>query len=160
MVLNKVTPYSSVNLGAIFALLSLVGDQNVHRDLRQAGKLLYLWMSPEAYSINCIWGYFNFLLRIRGLCSKLLTEVVTYQWKHNNSTGVISIKNKITELYAGNEFFGSKERLIPLTDLTLDEKNRVKTGLLEVLLNENDNSIKGLLAECIKSVAEIDYPER
>jgi hypothetical protein len=42
MVLNKVTPYSSVNLGAIFALLSLVGDQNVHRDLRQAGKLLYL----------------------------------------------------------------------------------------------------------------------
>lgn len=152
---------SPVNLGAIFALLSLVGDQNIHRDLRQAGKLLYLWMSLKASSINCIWGYFNLLLKIKeGLCSKLLTEVVTYQWKHIISTGVISIKNKITELYAGNELFGSKERLIPLTDLTLDEKNRVKTGLLEVLLNENDNSIKGLLAECIKSVAEIDYPER
>lgn len=56
--------------------------------------------------------------------------------------------------------FGSKDRVIPLIDLTLDEKNKVKAGLLAVLLDENDTSIKGLLAECIKSVAEIDYPER
>jgi hypothetical protein len=75
-------------------------------------------------------------------------------------TGVISMKNKITELYAGNTEFYSKDRKIPLIDLTLDEKNRVKIGLLTVLLSENDNSIKGLLAECIKAVAEIDYPER
>lgn len=70
------------------------------------------------------------------------------------------MKNKITELYAGNTEFYSKDRKIPLIDLTLDEKNRVKIGLLTVLLSENDNSIKGLLAECIKAVAEIDYPER
>jgi hypothetical protein len=70
------------------------------------------------------------------------------------------MKNKITELYAGNTEFYSKDRKIPLIDLTLDEKNRVKVGLLTVLLSENDNSIKGLLAECIKAVAEIDYPER
>lgn len=70
------------------------------------------------------------------------------------------MKNKITELYAGNAEFFSKDRKIPLLDLTLDEKNRVKVGLLTVLLNENDNSIKGLLAECIKAVAEIDFPER
>lgn len=70
------------------------------------------------------------------------------------------MKNKITELYAGNAEFYSKDRKIPLIDLTVDEKNRVKIGLLTVLLSENDNSIKGLLAECIKAVAEIDYPER
>ena len=80
--------------------------------------------------------------------------------EYQTLSGVISIKNKITELYAGNEAFYSAERKIPLVDLTEVEKANVKTGLLTVLLNENDNSIKGLLAECIKAVAEIDFPER
>ena len=75
-------------------------------------------------------------------------------------SGVISVKNKITELYAGNEEFYNKDRIIPLIDLTIDEKIRVKSMLVTVLLGENDNSIKGLLAECIKAVAEIDFPER
>ena len=70
------------------------------------------------------------------------------------------MKNKITELYAGNAEFYNENRKIPLIDLTSEEKTKVKSGLVIVLLNENDNSIKGLLAECIKSVAEIDFPER
>ena len=75
-------------------------------------------------------------------------------------SGVISIKNKITELYAGNAEFYNENRKIPLIDLTVDEKTKVKSALVSVLLGENDNSIKGLLAECIKAVAEIDFPDR
>jgi hypothetical protein len=96
--------------GAIFALLSLIGNQDIHRDLRQAG--------------------------------------------------VINLKNKITELYAGNKEFYSENRKIPLLDLSEDDKTKIKSGLVNILLVENDNSIKGLIADCIKSVADIDFPER
>ena len=54
MVLNYDTTCSSINSGAIFALLSLVGDQNIHRDLRQAGIVLSIQTSVKASSINCI----------------------------------------------------------------------------------------------------------
>lgn len=71
------------------------------------------------------------------------------------------MKNKILELYMGdtNPEENSK-RKIPLLNLLDSEKSRIKVILVEILLCEHDNSIKGLIAESIKNIAEVDYPER
>ena len=98
------------------------------------------------------------------MCASKHRKIAKLSPEHTHSNyyfpGVISIKNKITELYAGNAEFHNENRKIPLIDLTVDEKTKVKSALVTVLLGENDNSIKGLLAECIKAVAEIDFPDR
>ena len=91
---------------ALFAILSFVGNQSIHRDLRQAA--------------------------------------------------AIQLKNRITELW--------REAIDDPTDptqkihLSLADKENARVAFLTVLLVETDNSIRGLLAEAVKSIADIDYP--
>ena len=63
----------------------------------------------------------------------------------------IVIKNNI------KDFYRQDERAVAIT---LDEKERAKLALVDVMLVEVDNSIRGILAESIRNVAEFEYPER
>eukprot|EP01041_Mallomonas_annulata_P011336 gene11336-23725_t len=63
----------------------------------------------------------------------------------------IAMKNNSKDIYR------TDERMIPVSD---HEKERAKSMLLEVLLAETDNSVRGLLAETTKNISEFEYPER
>ena len=89
--------------GALFVLLSFVGNQTMHRDLRQAA-------------------------------------------------GII-IKNKICQLW--REVAGDVNDPEQRVFLQPADKHQARGILLDVLLVETDNSIRGLMAEAIKSVAEV-----
>ena len=92
--------------GALFVLLSFVGNQTMHRDLRQAA-------------------------------------------------GII-IKNKICQLW--REVAGDVNDPEQRVFLQPADKHQARGILLDVLLVETDNSIRGLMAEAIKSVAEVTDP--
>eukprot|EP01036_Dinobryon_divergens_P048762 gene48762-65390_t len=62
----------------------------------------------------------------------------------------IAMKNNSKDIYR------TDERMIPVSD---HEKERAKSMLLEVLLAETDNSVRGLLAETTKNISEFEYPE-
>ena len=95
-----------ISEGAVFALLSFLGNKTIHRDLRQAAAII--------------------------------------------------IKNKIFELWRTVPGDEEHEKVL----LTPTDKDQAKSMLIETLLAETDNSIRGLIAEAVKSIAEVDYPER
>ena len=66
------------------------------------------------------------------------------------ATGIV-IKNKMRD-------FWSDDNTKYVT--TPEEREVVKVLLVEVLLVEVDNSIRGILAEAIRIVSETDFPER
>ena len=41
-----------------------------------------------------------------------------------------------------------------------EEKENLKSNLVEILLIENVSSIRGILAECIRIVSEFEFPEK
>ena len=74
--------------------------------------------------------------------------------KDLRQSACIMLKNKLREIWREKE----------PTDLSyitsLEEKQVVREQLLSVLMVETDNSIRGLLAESIRAIAEFDYPKR
>lgn len=64
-------------------------------------------------------------------------------------SGAIVIKNKSREFWRMDEAHASTE-----------EKEKSKALLLEVLLAETDNAIRGMLAETVRNIAEIDFPDK
>ena len=67
--------------------------------------------------------------------------------------GAITIKNKLRE-------FWSESTSEHQYNLTIEEKEVFKQVIVNVLLVELDNSVRGLLAEILKVVAEFEYPEK
>jgi hypothetical protein len=63
----------------------------------------------------------------------------------------IYIKNK------SRQFYRLDEAKILITE---EEKEVCKGLFLEILLIENDNVIRGMLAESIRNISEYDYPDR
>lgn len=96
--------------GALFALISFLGNQSIHRDLRQAA-------------------------------------------------GII-VKNRISEIWREADLNDAQSATPLPKRLSAPEKETARQQLVNILLVETDNSIRGLIAESIKSVAEFDYPER
>lgn len=94
--------------GALFTILSFVGNSSVHRDLRQAA--------------------------------------------------AIQLKNRITELW--REAIDDPSDPIQKIYLSAADKENARVLFLNVLLVETDNSIRGLLAEAVKSIADVDYPTK
>jgi hypothetical protein len=92
--------------GALFTILSFVGNQSIHRDLRQAA--------------------------------------------------AIQLKNRITELW--REAVDDPNDPVQKIHLSVVDKENARGLFLTVLLVETDNSIRGLLAEAVKSIADVDYP--
>ena len=66
------------------------------------------------------------------------------------ATGIV-IKNKMRDYWSDD----NTEYVI-----TPEEREIVKTRLIEILLVEVDNSIRGILAEAIRIVSETDFPDR
>lgn len=66
------------------------------------------------------------------------------------ATGIV-IKNKMRDYW-------SDEKTQYVT--TPEEKEIVKQKLVDILLVEVDNSIRGILAEAIRIVSETDFPDR
>lgn len=66
------------------------------------------------------------------------------------ATGIV-IKNKMRDYW-------SDEKSQYVT--TPEEKEVVKQKLVDILLVEIDNSIRGILAEAIRIVSETDFPDR
>ena len=66
------------------------------------------------------------------------------------ATGIV-IKNKMRDYW-------SDDKVLYIT--TPEEKEIVKSLLIEILLVEVDNSIRGILAEAIRIVSETDFPAR
>lgn len=66
------------------------------------------------------------------------------------ATGIV-IKNKMRDYW-------SNEKTQYVT--TPEEKEIVKQRLVDILLVETDNSIRGILAEAIRIVSETDFPDR
>ncbi len=66
------------------------------------------------------------------------------------ATGIV-IKNKLRDYWCDDE---TKYRL------SLEEKELVKVKLVDILLVENENTIRGLIAESIRISSEFDFPDR
>lgn len=66
------------------------------------------------------------------------------------ATGIV-IKNKLRDYWSPDS---TQYRL------SAEEKEVVKVRLVEVLLVETENSIRGLVAECIRVTSEFEFPER
>lgn len=66
------------------------------------------------------------------------------------ATGLV-IKNKMRD-------FWSEENKVYL--ITPEEREIVKARLIDILLVELDNSIRGILAEAIRIVSETDFPAK
>ena len=66
------------------------------------------------------------------------------------ATGLV-IKNKMRDFWSDDN-----TKYI----ITLEEREVVKARLIDILLLEQDNSIRGILAEAIRIVSETDFPEK
>ena len=63
----------------------------------------------------------------------------------------IVAKNKV------RSYWRTDEDVLPISD---DEKETSKELLLDIMLMETDNAIRGMLAETIRTIAEFDYPSK
>ena len=66
------------------------------------------------------------------------------------ATGIV-IKNKLRDFWCDDS-----SKYI----LSLEEKEIVKVKLVDVLLAETENTIRGLIAESIRIASEYEYPEK
>jgi len=55
------------------------------------------------------------------------------------------------------DFFRIDENAVNVLE---SEKEVAKVAVLEIILVETDNSVRGLLAETIRNIAEFEYPQR
>jgi hypothetical protein len=97
----------------------------------------------------------NFFLQSSGALYSLLSFISN----QNNETtdrelrlaASICVKNKSRDYYRRDEM------KILISD---EEKETCKELILNVLLNETDNVIRGMLAESIRNISEFEYPQR
>ena len=88
-----------------------------------------------------------------------LTAFVNFIGDMNNHrdlrlAAAIAIKNKAREYWRD-------DKLTPDSFIVSEEeKGYVKSAIVQVLLQEKDSAIRGLIAEVIKAYAEFDYPEK
>jgi hypothetical protein len=75
----------------------------------------------------------------------------THRHRELRQAASIIIKNKIRDYWVLDN---------PKHPVTADERVFIKTRIVDVLLAELDNSIRGLVAEAIKVIAEFDYPDK
>ena len=66
------------------------------------------------------------------------------------ATGIV-IKNKLRDYWSVD---------VVTHRLTVEEKEIVKVLLVDILLAETENTIRGLVAECIRITSEFEFPER
>ena len=71
--------------------------------------------------------------------------------KDLRQAAAIVMKNNV------KDFYRNDEKAIPISQ---QEKDAIKPLLVDVMIAETDNSVRGILAETIKNVAEFEYPER
>lgn len=69
------------------------------------------------------------------------------------ATGLV-LKNRIRDYFVEREF------TIKALPTSANEKDIIKQGIIEILLNETDNSLRGIFAEVIKVVSEFEFPEK
>lgn len=67
------------------------------------------------------------------------------------ATGIL-IKNRLRDYWEVKS-----KKCLPSTP---EEREQLKHGLVEVLLNEYDTSLRGILAEAVRVVSEYDFPEK
>eukprot|EP01035_Chromulina_nebulosa_P019648 gene19648-25562_t len=67
----------------------------------------------------------------------------------------IVLKNNIRQMWVESE----KDNDVKF-HITFEEKEFTKESLVNILLNETDNVIRGLLAESIRIICEYDYPDK
>jgi hypothetical protein len=94
----------------------------------------------------------NHLITQPGSLFALLTFLGTRDFHRDlrQAAGIV-VKNRIAEYW---------RRELGKGELSDAEKEQAKTALVEILLAETDNSIRGLIAESIKAVGESDFPEK
>ncbi len=93
------------------------------------------------------------LLNTPGSLSALITSIAKIESGRDLRQAVgLVLKNRIRD-YWDDE---SKKRL----PTSVDEREYFKQGLLQVILVEQERSIRDMLAEVIRVVSSYDYPER
>lgn len=91
------------------------------------------------------------------LTNGALISLLTYVGNVNNhrelrqATSIV-IKNKMRDFWSDDSQ--------KTCNMSVEEKDIVKQLLIDILLIEIDNSIRGILAESIRIVSETEFPER
>jgi len=114
----------------------LINTYNPNHDLRvQAEQALpqFLATSGSLTTLICFIGNGNIHRELR------------------QATGLL-LKNRLRDYWNNSEGKG-----LPAT---LQEKEFLKENIVNVLLSETDNSIRGILAETIRIVSEYDFPTK
>lgn len=94
-------------------------------------------------------GALHNFLRSQGACLQILALIGDRSINRDiRQASSILLKNKI------KGFFEQTDGL----SVTPEERESVKGAILIVLISEGDNSIRGLLAESVRHVADTDYP--
>ena len=70
------------------------------------------------------------------------------------ASGIV-LKNRLRDYFSHDEKNPSKA--LPVT---AEEKEYVKEQIMNILLAEQDNSIRGILAESVRVISEFEFPER
>lgn len=75
-------------------------------------------------------------------------------------SATIIFKNNIRDIWTTPNSTEVRDTNKPQFPSSEDERNTSKENILQLLLSENDNSIRKLLAECVRVIAEFDFPDR
>jgi Zn-finger domain-containing protein len=70
------------------------------------------------------------------------------------ATGLV-MKNRLRDYWSTDET--ARPKALPSSP---EERELIKDGLVQVLLDESDNSIRNILAESIRVVGEYEFPQR
>jgi beta-lactamase class A len=97
----------------------------------------------------------NFFLQTSGALYSLLTFISLQNDESVDRelrlAAAICVKNK------SRDYYRKDEAKISISD---DEKETCKELILNVILSETDNVIRGMLAESIRNISEFEYPQR
>lgn len=76
------------------------------------------------------------------------------------NTAVHNDLRKATALLIKNrlrDYWSTGEKALPTSE---DEQAQFKLSLMDALLAEQDNSIRGILAEAVRIISEFDFPQK
>jgi hypothetical protein len=91
-------------------------------------------------------------LETSGSFTLLINTIGNFQFHRDirQATALI-IKNRL------RDYWTTGDKSLPASD---EEKAYFKGTVMGILLSETDNSIRGILAECVRITSEFEFPER
>ena len=107
---------------------------------------------------NSFYSLLSFNSFLSSLSSSSSTSLSESEIKELRISSSIYIKNKSRDFFRYENQEESNEKGIYF--MIEEEREKTKELLLDLLLNEKENIIRGMLAETVRNITEYEYPQR